>query len=336
MERVIRLCHIAILLALVVVLLGAWTRINDAGLGCPDWPGCYGKMILPVDTAKLESAQLLYPDQPLVEVKGWLEMVHRYAAGTLGLMIAALSYLGWTERYRNDYPVLLSFGLLGLVILQAAFGMWTVTMKLLPQVVTIHLLGGLFTLTLLFVLRYKLKRISQQIKKSGPVSHKRWIVIGAGLLFGQIMLGGWTSSNYAGWACTDWLVCERSEKVSFDYKGGFSLPSFDGQSHEGGLKDRESRAAIQIVHRIGAVVVTGYLLILCLILRRERKLLAPIGFIALIVITQNVLGMLNVAWGLPRYMAIAHHGGAVALLLSLLWLYSRVGLQKEGVRHAQR
>ena len=213
MERVIRLCHIAILLALVVVLLGAWTRINDAGLGCPDWPGCYGEMILPVDKTKLESAQQLYPDQPLVEAKGWLEMVHRYAAGILGLMIAALAYLGWKERYRNDYPLLLSFGLLVLVILQAAFGMWTVTMKLLPQVVTLHLLGGLLTLSLLFVLRYKLKRIYQQVKPPGPVRHKRWIVIGAALLFGQIMLGGWTSSNYAGWACTDWLVCERGEKV---------------------------------------------------------------------------------------------------------------------------
>jgi len=333
MERVLRLCHLAILLALVVVLLGAWTRINDAGLGCPDWPGCYGEWVLPTDTQQLASAQELYPEQPIVAAKGWLEMVHRYAAGTLGLLIAAIAWLTWQQRHRRGCPLKLSFGLLGLVIVQAVFGMWTVTLKLLPQVVTLHLLGGLLTLTLLLVLRYRLIHVKERYRLSSS-NRQRLVAVGAMLLFTQIMLGGWTSSNYAGWACTDWLLCERNESVSFDYNGGFSLPAYTGQSHEGGLKDRESRAAIQVVHRFGAVMVSLYLLALCLILRKQTALLFPLSAIAIILIGQNVLGMLNVAWGLPRYMAIAHHGGAVALLVSLIWLYSRIGLLREGVRHA--
>lgn len=336
MKRTLQICHFAIGLALVVVLLGGWTRITDAGLGCPDWPGCYGEMVLPFGEEQLQQAQQRFPEQPLVSSKGWMEMVHRYAAGTLGVVILALAVMGWKQRRQPNYPLTLSLGLLVLVVVQGAFGMWTVTLKLLPQVVTVHLLGGLLTLTLLLGLRYRLLALMGPGVQTEQTPQRRWLVmLGAGLLFGQITLGGWTSANYAGWACTDWLLCDREHSVEYDFDAGFALPAYDGQSHEGGEKSRDARAAIQMVHRGGAVVVSAYLLGLCLLWRRHEELLVPVATIALLVIAQNLLGMLNVVWALPRPLAIAHHGGAVALLVSLGWLYTRIGLTPEGVKHAK-
>ena len=214
--------------SLVVVLLGGWTRLNDAGLGCPDWPGCYGELILPDSTQALEQAQLRFPEARLDPEKGWLEMVHRYAAGSLGVLILLIALLSLRVRRLPGYPLTLALGLLGLVTVQALFGMWTVTLKLLPQVVTLHLLGGLLTLTLLVRLASRLRRVCHQ--QSVP-RISRWVQLAMLLLFLQVALGGWTSANYAGWACTDWLECNSAVEVELDFAAGFELTPQIGRAH---------------------------------------------------------------------------------------------------------
>lgn len=332
-KRVIRLCNLGIGLALVVVFLGAWTRLNNAGLGCPDWPGCYGQWVIPNDIQALSDAQQLYPDQPIVTAKGWLEMIHRYAAGLLGILVLGIAFAAWKNRKIKHYPLGYSYCLLLVVTVQAVFGMWTVTLKLLPQIVTLHLLGGLLTLSLLILLRQKLGSF-----RAGSMEYidykKIWVKLGVLLLFGQILLGGWTSSNYAGWACSEWLRCDSQQQIKLDFDAGFSLPPLNGKSHEGGLKPHDARAAIQVVHRIGALTISLYLLALCAFLSKEPVLKRPLIGIGVTVLMQNSLGMLNVALGLPTYLAIAHHAGAVLLLVCLLWLYAQVVSSREEICYA--
>ncbi len=329
MERVKKLANMAIGLALFVVLLGAWTRLNDAGLGCPDWPGCYGELVLPLENERLRQIQQLYPENPLDASKGWLEMVHRYAAGSLGVLIAALALIAWRRRHLSGYPAGLSLTLLGLVVLQALFGMWTVTLKLLPQVVTLHLLGGFLTLTLLVRLR---QRLGEPRAIRSRLGRRHWIFAGLLLLYLQVALGGWTSANYAGWACSHWWQCGKDQIIALDYRQGFSLPSVGEHSHEGGLLPVEARAAIQMVHRVAAALITLYLLLLCWMTCRQRATRGPAAAVATGLLLQLMLGIANVVTGLPPGLAIAHHAGAVMLLLSLLWLYQRSGQSSEGER----
>ena len=326
LQWAVRLSSGAILLALVVVLLGGWTRLNDAGLGCPDWPGCYGEMILPSGGEALQAAQARYPERMVDQHKGWLEMIHRYAAGTLGLVIMGIALLALRMRERQMYPLGLSLGLLGLVIVQGLFGMWTVTWKLLPQVVTLHLLGGLLTLTLLVRLRHRLLRL---LEEQPPLVPGRAIRAGLLLLFLQLGLGGWTSANYAGWACTDWISCNSEVNIEPDYRQGFEPAVEIGPDYEGGLRPVEARAAIQIVHRWMAVVLVAYLLWLgWQSLRTGTGRWG--GLLIVAAVGQAGIGIANVIWALPLMLATAHHAGAVLLLLCLLWLYEQSGRLSTG------
>ncbi|UTW11135.1 COX15/CtaA family protein [Marinobacterium rhizophilum] len=316
------LINVAVVLALLVVMLGGWTRINDAGLGCPDWPGCYGHIVLPGSEQALAEAQALYPDQPLLAAKGWLEMVHRYAASSLGLLMLALAWLGWKRRRDGRYPTRLSIALLCLVCLQGAFGMWTVTLKLLPLVVTLHLLGGLAILSFLVLLRFRILRW-QQAARLAPVHQRQgkgWITLATLVLFGQIALGGWTSANYAGWACTDWLQCERGGGVSLDFATGFTPALETGPNYQGGHMPRDARAAVQMTHRAGAVLVLLVVGVMTWRLRKAGWPRAPLITIGLLVVLQIALGIANIIYAVPIPLAMAHHGGAVVLLLSLVWL----------------
>ncbi|MCV6591155.1 MAG: COX15/CtaA family protein [Marinobacterium sp.] len=334
LQRLIRLANAALMLVLVVVLLGGWTRLNDAGLGCPDWPGCYGELVLPASSEALAQAQARYPQWQLDQTKGWLEMIHRYAAGSLGLLIAAIAWCSWRQRQQiRDVPVQLAFGLLALVTVQALFGMWTVTLKLLPQVVTLHLLGGLTTLTLLVLFRHRLLRL-QQAKVGNGSTSSGLIRIAIGLLFLQLTLGGWTSANYAGWACTDWLQCNSEQQIGLDYQQGFDLSVEIGPNYEGGLKPIEARAAIQVVHRWMAVVLVAWLLWLCWRLKAVKPLYPWLGLVVSATLLQVLLGVANIIWALPLALATAHHAGAVVLLLSLLWLHDRSADCPQEVLHA--
>ncbi|MBE0834095.1 COX15/CtaA family protein, partial [Escherichia coli] len=196
---------LAPLLAAVVVLLGAYTRLTHAGLGCPDWPGCYGFVHVPLSEAQLAHAELHFPDAPVEAEKGWNEMIHRYFAGALGLLILGLALHALVRRGRDGQPLKLPLLLLAVVIAQAAFGMWTVTLKLWPQVVTAHLLGGFTTLALLFLLALRL--YGRFAARRYPAATRGLAGLALLLVIGQITLGGWVSSNYAAVACIDLPTC---------------------------------------------------------------------------------------------------------------------------------
>ena len=253
-----RLALFATLLALIVVLLGAYTRLTHAGLGCPDWPGCYGFISVPKGEAQLAHAELHFPDTPVEAHKGWNEMIHRYFAGTLGLLIVLLAARAWTHRRHPGQPLKLPLFLLAVVFAQAAFGMWTVTLKLWPQVVTAHLLGGFATLSLLFLLTLRLSGVLPALIV--PRRLQYWATAGLVLVIGQIALGGWVSSNYAAVACIDLPTCHGQWWPNMDFANGFHLTQHIGPNYLGGQLDSDARTAIHMTHRIGAVLVTLCLL----------------------------------------------------------------------------
>lgn len=340
------LVNSALLLTLVVILLGGWTRINYAGLGCPDWPGCYGTLVLPNEPSQLQQLQASFPGQPIDTYKGWLEMTHRYAAGTLGLLILAIAVISYKARKVGLSLGYLPTSLLILVTLQALFGMWTVTLKLLPPIVTLHLLGGLLTLTLLFMFRAKLHLKSIYTTQPTSPSNKPLprlsfsairmkIIIGVVLLFCQLALGGWTSANYAGWACPDWIVCHQETNIALDFSRGFELSTDLEANYEGGLLPLEARAAIQMTHRAMALLLICYLLWLGWNLYKVSSAFKrPIQLVLILAISQAGLGVANVIWAVPLPLATAHHAGAVGLLLAMLWLYQRSTRFSKGVTHA--
>lgn len=316
------LCRLAIVLAIMVILVGGWTRIMDAGLGCPDWPGCFGQLTVPDTAAQIARAEQRFAGVQVDVEKGALEMLHRYMASALGLLILILAVMGWRRR-QSDYPWRLSLGLLVLVIAQGIFGMWTVTLKLHPLVVTGHLLGGLLTLTLLIHLAIRLAEAKRPAAEQPAMQH-RAVSLALAVLFAQMILGGWTSANYAGWACNHWLSCAQ-QSVALDFAGGFS-PSLDTeQNYQGGVLPHAARAAIQMTHRVGAVIVSVVMLWMITLLWQRREL-RPMLLTALVLLFgQIALGIANAVTGVPVLLALAHHGIAVALLLSLLWL--KYGLQ---------
>ena len=199
-----RLAGIATVLAFCVVVLGAYVRLSDAGLGCPDWPGCYGKLLVPQAQAAIDAANQAYPDRPLEQHKAWKEMIHRYLASFLGLVIIVIVLLTWRER-RRGVSLQLPYWLLVLVILQGLLGMWTVTLLVKPAIVLLHLVGGFATLSLLWWLYLSTGR-----RDSPNVSRGLGRVAIIGLLFlcVQILLGGWTSTNYAALSCPDFPTCQ--------------------------------------------------------------------------------------------------------------------------------
>ena len=310
-----RLALLATLLALLVVLLGAYTRLTHAGLGCPDWPGCYGFISVPQSEAQLAHAELHFPDTPVEADKGWSEMVHRYFAGALGLMIAVLAARAWRQRHVPDQPLKLTLFILLVVFAQAAFGMWTVTLKLWPQVVTGHLLGGFATLSLLFLLTLRLSGVLPAL--AVPRRLQRWATAGLVLGILQIALGGWVSSNYAAVACIDVPTCHGEWWPAADFANGFHLTQHIGPNYLGGQLDSEARTAIHLTHRLGAVALTLVLLGLAWQLRKVGMTrLAGLLLAALVV--QISLGVSNVVFHLPLTVAVAHNAGGAGLLLTLV------------------
>ncbi len=309
-----RLAVFATLLAVVVVLLGAYTRLTHAGLGCPDWPGCYGFLTVPMSEDKQSLAALRFPEAPLEVRKGWNEMVHRYFAGALGLVILALAVQAVRRRAEPGQPVKLPLLLLAVVIAQAAFGMWTVTLQLWPQVVTAHLLGGFATLSLLFLLSLRLSGRQPAIPTvAGRV--RALAVIGMLAVILQVALGGWVSSNYAAVACTDFPTCHGEWWPTMDFINAFNLTHHDiGPNYLGGMLYGEARTAIHVAHRLGALTVTLILLALSWQLWR-RGLSRLAGLLLAALALQIGLGISNVLFNLPLAVAVAHNGGGAMLLL---------------------
>jgi len=301
-----RLLYVATALALVVVVLGAYVRLSAAGLGCPDWPGCYGHLTVAAAEAHATQIDARFPDRPLQPLKATKEMIHRYAAGTLGLLVLALVVVGWRQRRSHVLPLVLAV----LIVLQALLGMWTVTLKLKPLVVTAHLIGGMTSLALLWWLLLD----TRPLTKNGAAAQRLrpYAEGGLVLLAGQILLGGWTSSHYAGLACTGFPGCSGQWWPDADYAAGFGTAAINGA----GL------IAIQWMHRLGALAVLLYLGALAL---GSRRVMPRLGMtIGMLLLLQIAIGIGNVLTGLPLPLAAAHNAGAALLLLAVVALNHRL------------
>lgn len=324
-----RLALIGCLLAVVVVGLGAFTRLVDAGLGCPDWPGCYGHMLWPVQDEHVARANSAWPDMPVDHAKTWPEMVHRYFATLLGVVTIALVWLAFRHRNKPAQPLKLPLFLLAFIILQGLFGMWTVTLKLWPQVVTAHLLGGFTTFALLWLLVLRLgnRRWTFDDRSLLRVASLRgWAIVGLLIVAGQVFLGGWTTSNYAAVACPDFPTCQGQWWPSMDFAHGFNLFQDIGPNYLGGTMTNEGRMAIHYTHRLGALVTAVYLLVLAWKLWRpalpETRRMAAI--IMVVLLLQLALGISNIVLNFPLAVAVAHNLVGALLLLALVTLSHRV------------
>ncbi len=318
-----RLALCAALLALVVVGLGAYTRLTDSGLGCPDWPGCYGKLVVPSGQPALEHAQQAFPQQVLETGKAWKEMVHRYAAGTLGLLIVVLSGLLGLYHWQRRQWTLLPLLLILLLASQAALGMWTVTWQLLPLVVMGHLLGGLLLLSLLWLVWLRMRSQRTMLPHSiEMVSLRCWAFTVLCVVLAQIMLGGWTSANYAALACPDFPLCHGTWLPELNFRDAFNLFAPIGRNYAGGHLDSVGRVTIQFVHRVGGVVT--FLSVLLLVRKVYVAIPAPcvrrlLGVMTALLVLQVILGMINAMY-LPLVVAVSHNVVAALLLLTLLTL----------------
>lgn len=311
----------AAVLTLVVVVLGAFVRLSDAGLGCPDWPGCYGHLTPPSAEHHVEAANAAHPERPVEAPKAWKEMVHRYAASTLGLLIVGLATIAWRRRQEHNQPVRLPLLLVPLVLLQGALGMWTVTLLLKPLVVMLHLVGGMCILALL-TLSWLRQTGWMAPTRQASLGLRRFAVVAFVLLCLQIALGGWVSANYAAVACPDLPTCQGAWWPAADFGEGFRLWRGLGIDYEGGVLDHPARVAIHLAHRVGAVVVTLALLVTAWRAwaegaragRREWQLLAALLVAALGLQFAIAIGMVWQAF--PLGLATAHNLGAALLLLA--------------------
>ena len=302
-RRVPILIGVAVALAAVVVVLGAYTRLVDAGLGCPDWPGCYGMILVPQTADEIALAEAAFPETPVEADKAWPEMIHRYAAASLGLLILVLLAFA----VKDGLPWRMPAGIAALVIAQGAFGAWTVTLKLWPQVVTAHLLGGFATLALLWLWGLSLRRPGWRVDPSLARLAAATLVV----VVIQVALGGWLTANYAALACPDFPICHGAWIPDMDFAAGFDVFQDVGPNYLGGLMSSDARVAIHVVHRLGAVAVT--LVAGALAIRLGRS---PLGWsLGAVLIVQLVLGIANVVFALPLAVAVLHNAGAALLLL---------------------
>lgn len=322
-----RLVVFTCLLAFCVILIGAYVRLSDAGLGCPDWPGCYGQMVAPAEHSSIDDS---YADRPLHSAKAWKEMIHRYLAGSLGLAILLLAVVAWRNHKQADQPLLLPSMLLIVVIFQAALGMWTVTLLVKPAIVTAHLLGGLATLALLWLLLLKLRPVNAYRSVASTKPYRKLMLISLAVVILQISLGGWTSTNYSALGCSEFPTCYGGQWwPAMDFKEAFVIWRGLGVNYEFGVLENDARTAIHMTHRMGALltlIVVG-LLSLRLIAQRQVMPMRQLGWVMLgILILQISLGITNVLGHLPLPVAVAHNGGAALLLLTLvtsLWISHR-------------
>ncbi|EGU0167181.1 heme A synthase [Vibrio parahaemolyticus] len=311
-----KLVRLSLCLTLVVIMLGAYTRLSDAGLGCPDWPGCYGHFSVPHHEDDVLRANINFPEREIEHEKAWLEMIHRYFAGTLGMVIFAITVIAIrTERVNPSIPILLSF----LVVGQAMLGMWTVTLKLMPVIVMLHLLGGFTLLALQAVFYCQLKARDNLYFSPSSRSVRLFSVFAFLIVFFQVLLGGWTSSNYAALMCTTLPICEGDWMNYLDWKEAFSFWQTGHDNYEFGVLEYPARMTIHVSHRIGAMVTAVVVLTYCVVLmKQDSHHSQKVGmWLGMALACQITLGISNVVFQLPIYIAVAHNLGA-AIMLSLI------------------
>lgn len=311
---------LALILGFWVVGMGAYTRLTEAGLGCPDWPGCYGFNLVPQTAEDIATAEANFPHSPVEIDKAWNEMIHRYLAASLGILIAVLWLQSWYFRRQRW----LCTGLSALVIMQALLGMWTVTLNLMPLVVMAHLLGGFFILVLLLLLNLNLASWGQGVRYDQR-RLKPYLLCVAAVVLVQIALGGWTSSNYAAVVCTGLPICEGDWISQLNFSEGFSMPT--AETYQYGVLDYGARLTIHVTHRIWAGVTALSVIALvayCWVFSRDlvSRRIAQ-GLLAILCL-QIGLGVSNVWFHLPISVAVAHNLVAAILLMALTGLAYRI------------
>ena len=310
-------------LTLLVIVLGAFVRLSDAGLGCPDWPGCYGRIDVPQGAEQIERANAAFPDRPVDVSKAWIEMIHRYAAAALGLLILAIGAVAWRVRRESGGLLAPSLSLGGLVLFQGLLGMWTVTWQLKPVVVMAHLLGGFGTLALLWWLILRQSPGAAGWAAGGSSALYRWTLIGLAVVVVQVALGGWTSANYAALACPDFPACQRQWWPEMDFAEAFVLWRGLGVNYEYGVLDNAARTAIHMTHRLGAAAVllcVGWLSLRAVRFASDRRVRAAGAVVGATMLVQVGLGIANVWFYLPISTAVAHNACAAMLVLALITL----------------
>ncbi|MGD9772653.1 COX15/CtaA family protein [Diaphorobacter sp.] len=311
-----------------LVLFGAFTRLTDSGLGCPDWPGCYGSASPVGARAEISAAQQAMPTGPVTHGKAWVEMIHRYLATGVGVLIIALTVGAWRQRQQalrtGASPPPLSpwwpTATLVWVCLQGAFGALTVTMKLFPAIVTLHLIGGLVLLALLCVQAVRHTQINQGVAPVALPRGLRWLlVVTAALVALQVVLGGWVSTNYAVLACTTFPQCQGSWWPDMAFAEGFQVWRALGVLQDGSHISFAGLTAIHYVHRLAAYGVLAALALLAWRLRRAGVLRDQARWLAGLALLQFVTGLSNVVLDWPLVAAVLHTGGAAALVVVLTW-----------------
>lgn len=319
-----RINLLTVTLCFVLVVMGAYVRLSNAGLSCPSWPGCYGEVVVPHQPGQIVRDDLRYPGRPVQQVKAWKEMIHRYLAGVVSLFVllmAGLAILAARSR-RPGIPLVLPHVILGIIVVQVVFGALTVVWEVEPIIVTTHLMLGLTTLALLWWMW--LRQCAPEPRADGlPRGVRIWSAIGLAVLAIQIFLGGWTSTNYAGVACPKLPTCLGSWLPPLDFAKAFTLWHPLGFNYEGGVLGEEARATIHMTHRYGAAVVMLVLgsLGLRLILGSSRTLWHVLGALVLMtLLLQVAVGVSMIEWHFPLWLTDAHTGGAALLMLSVVAL----------------
>jgi cytochrome c oxidase assembly protein subunit 15 len=313
--RLAALTAITLFLTFDLIVFGSFTRLTDSGLGCPDWPGCYGSASPLGARDEIHAAQSAMPTGPVTWSKAWIEMIHRYLAMTVGALILVMAVYAWVERKHLPHSPWWATATLAWVIVQGLFGKYTVTLKLYPAIVTLHLLGGLALLALLAVQhqRHRGARIdlAPGLRRLGLVA---LVVLGV-----QIALGGWVSTNYAVLACSGFPSCNGQWWPEVDFARGFQLLRPLGHAADGSLLPFEALVGIHLVHRLFALAVVAVLGWLAWRLWRSGQRRTGAGLAALLAL-QVVSGLSNVVLDWPLLAALLHSGGAAGLVLLLTLL----------------
>ena len=318
-----RLLLFSTFLTLCVVVFGAYVRLTDAGLGCPDWPGCFGTLTVPESEIAIKEAQTSYPGSVVEVGKAWIEMIHRYLAGILGLLVLLITVIAYKIRDEIRVKFILPLSILVLITFQAALGMWTVTELLKPIIVTAHLIGGMTILGLLTYMTHRhIGAVSNNIIINPGI--KPFIRFSLVLLFFQIILGGWTSTNYAALACTDFPTCHGSFFPDMDFKNGFNVFRELGMTASGEGLSIQALQAIQWVHRVGAIILAGYFIFIAYLLRAYPSASFYRNILLLVLFLQIIVGIANLVFYLPLFLATLHNLLAALLVIITTIINSRI------------
>jgi heme a synthase len=324
-----KLVWVTLFLTFDLIMFGAFTRLTDSGLGCPDWPGCYGQANPLQAHADIKAAEAAMPTGPVTVMKAWIEMIHRYLAMAVGVLIISLVVIAWrrwlrSNRRETKFSPMFPMLLLGFVCVQGAFGAWTVTMKLQPVIVTTHLLLGM---TLLALLTWFGSRLSDHQPVPGSADALRIPAALAILLLAvQIALGGWVSTNYAALACTGFPLCSGELIPQMDFAHGFTLWRDLGKTAHGDYLPVTALTAMHWTHRAFAFVVAAAVAWVALRASKIDVLRKTARWLLLMIAVQFAIGVSTVFLQLPLALAVAHNGGAALLLLLLVALNYKINI----------